>query len=376
MATDERIHTLDILRGFALLGMILVHFHQGMRIEVEGWQDLIGWFVYIFVEQKAWATFAFLFGVGFAILLRRLEAKQAAVVPIYLRRLAALAVFGIIAEVFFGFHILFSYACWGLALLVVRRWSTRALLVTAVLAVMVRPIAVESIAIWSWLQGAPFPANPTIALSKAVKLAEEQDQYLPLLVARWNALAAYPSWRALLPDMNLALFIVGMLAVRHGILDAPLKHARTIRLWMIGGALSWALAWTVSPFIPSVPIPGANYPIATVLGLVEDQWLCFFYIGAGVLLLARFPDWVSRLKPVGQAGRMALTNYLLQAAVLDILGSGYGFKLRLAPAAYVAATLALFSAEVVLSTMWLSRFRYGPFERLWRVITYWRGTSS
>src|SRR5262245_39516101 len=131
VGTVERLHALDILRGCALFGMILVHFHQNMRIEATRLEDLIGWAVFLLVEQKAWGTFAFLFGVGFAMLLMRLEARGVPVVTIYVRRMAALATFGVIAEVGFGFHILFSYACWGLPLLVVRRWSTRALLVTA-----------------------------------------------------------------------------------------------------------------------------------------------------------------------------------------------------------------------------------------------------
>src|SRR5512142_3298875 len=92
----ERLHALDILRGLALFGMILVHFHQKTRLEVTGIEDLIPWAVWVGLEQKAWGTFAFLFGVGFAILLRRLEARGAAVVPIYLRRMATLACFGII----------------------------------------------------------------------------------------------------------------------------------------------------------------------------------------------------------------------------------------------------------------------------------------
>ena len=131
MTTDDRLHTLDILRGLALFGMILVHFHQKMRLEVTGLEDLIGWGVWIFVEQKAWGIFAFLFGVGFAVLLRRLEARNAPVVPIYLRRLAGLALFGLIAQVGFGFHILLEYAAWGLVLLLIRHWSTPAVLATA-----------------------------------------------------------------------------------------------------------------------------------------------------------------------------------------------------------------------------------------------------
>ena len=122
----ERIVTLDILRGLALFFMILVHFHQFMRIETGGLEDLIGWIVYVGTEQKAWGTFAFLFGVGFAVLLRRLEARGVAPGPVFLRRLAVLALFGITAQLLFGFTILFAYATMAVWLLVVRRWSTRA----------------------------------------------------------------------------------------------------------------------------------------------------------------------------------------------------------------------------------------------------------
>src|SRR6476469_10545471 len=171
LAAAERIHALDILRGFALFGMILVHFHQKMRIDATGLEDLIGWGVYVLVEQKAWGTFAFLFGVGFAVLLRRLEARGAPVVPIYLRRLGTLAAFGIVAEVCFGFQILFSYAAWGLALLVIRRWSTPALLATAALAAAARPlIAALSLA-------SPWQAGLRPALRHAVDLAAQQSYY-------------------------------------------------------------------------------------------------------------------------------------------------------------------------------------------------------
>ena len=66
---DERLHALDVLRGLALIFMVLVHFHQLMRLESRGWQGLIGWAVWVGVEEKAWGTFALLFGAGFALLL-------------------------------------------------------------------------------------------------------------------------------------------------------------------------------------------------------------------------------------------------------------------------------------------------------------------
>src|SRR5262245_39626986 len=225
----ERLHALDILRGLALFGMILVHFHQNMRREVSGIEDLIPWGVWVLVEQKAWGTFAFLFGVGFAVLLRRLEARGEPVVAIYLRRLAALALFGVIAEVFFGFTILFGYAWWGMALLVIRRWSSRALIVTAVAAAAARPLIAEATALWAWWTSAPPAAPPAaIELARAVAAAAQKGGYAALVAARWAQFVGNlpHSWRALVPDNNLALFIVGLLAVRHGVLDQPLQHVR------------------------------------------------------------------------------------------------------------------------------------------------------
>jgi uncharacterized protein len=370
----ERLHALDILRGLALFGMILVHFHQKMRLEVAGLEDLIGWAIWVLIEQKAWGTFAFLFGVGFAVLLRRLEARGAAVVPIYLRRLAALACVGLIADIGFGFQILFAYACWGVALLVVRRWSTRTLLVAAVLAACARPLVAELTALHAWWIGIRVPPGTGAALQQAVEAATRQGSYAALLSARWALfIGTLPhTWRDLLPDANLALFIVGLLAVRHGVLDEPRRHVRLIAGWMAYGTLAWAASWLVLRRLPATTIPGGDWPVATGFGLIQDQWLCFGYIGAVVLLLAYRPGWTQRLASFGRAGRMALTNYMVQAALLDVLSSGYGLGLKLRPLVYAPAAVVLFALEAGLSGAWLARFRFGPLEWLWRSATYAR----
>jgi uncharacterized protein len=69
---------------------------------------------------------------------------------------------------------------------------------------------------------------------------------------------------------------------------------------------------------------------------------------------------------------MALTNYMVQAAVLDALASGYGFGLKLRPRVYVVAAVVLFATEARVSRAWLARYRFGPLEWLWRVFTYAR----
>jgi uncharacterized protein len=343
--------------------MIVVHWHQIIGVEATGWQDLIGWAVWVLVEQKSWGTFAFLFGVGFAVLLRRLEARGDPVLAIYLRRLLALALFGVIAEVGFGFNILFEYACWALVLLAVRKWSSSSLLALAALAACARPLVA-----W-WSGTTPWAADPAIA--EAEGAAVQGGDYLTLVSARWALFAARvpDTWPELLPEANLALFLLGLLAVRHGVVDDPKRHVRLIAGWMIYGALAWAVWWLLLRRLMDGPRLGA---LASGLGLVREQWLCFTYIGAVLLFLAHRPRWTARLALFGQAGRTALTNYLLQVAVVDVLASGYGLGLRLRPAAYVSAAVLQFLGQAVASRWWLARYRMGPLEWLWRVVTYWR----
>lgn len=361
---EGRIDSLDVLRGLAILGMIVVHWHQRIGLQVTGWEDALGWAVWVLVEQKSWGTFALLFGVGFAVLLRRLEARGEPVVPTYLRRLGALALFGVVAEVGFGFNVLVEYATWGLVLLAVRRWPSGALLGLAALAACARP------AVGWWTGTAPWvPAAP---LRDAVAAAEQGSDYLALVSARWELFLADripDTWPELVPDVNLTLFLLGLLALRHGVIEQPRRHLHLIISWMIYGALAWAAWWLVLRHLATGIRTSA---LAGGLGLVQEQWLCFTYGGAVLLLLAYRPVWTARLSLFGQAGRVALTNYLLQVAVVDLLASGYGQGLRLSPAGYVLGAAALFSAQALASRAWLLRYRLGPLEWLWRVLTYWR----
>ena len=99
--------------------------------------------------------------------------------------------------------------------------------------------------------------------------------------------------------------------------------------------------------------------------------LALFYM-ASLTLLAERPVWRGRLAPLANAGRMALTNYLLQSLVCTILFYGYGFGLygRIGAAGGIVLTAAIFLVQVALSTWWLGRFRFGPMEWLWRTLTY------
>jgi len=335
---NERLHALDVLRGFALIFMILVHFHQLMRLESKGWQGLIAWGIWVGVEEKAWGTFALLFGAGFALLMRRLEVRGARVVPILVRRLATLFAIAWLIESVIGFRILTTYALCGLLLLAMRRWSTRALIRMVVVTAMFPPIL-----------------NAVMGL---------------LLYFTHNTFPLLRTWWWLVPDESLPLLLVGFLAVRVGVVDNPLRHVRLIRGWMLFGLAAWALSWLVLYHVPRPPryLMGAFWAERTLIGLVKDQWLCFTYAGGVLLLLAKRPALIERMRHIGAAGRMAFTNYVLQAVTIWYLAKPLGIKWH--EATYVVAWIVFATAIVLFSNLWLAWFRYGPIEWLWRMATY------
>ena len=355
MSRSERIVTLDILRGLALFGMILVHFHQDMEKPAAGLEDIVGWIIWMGLETKAWATFAFLFGAGFAILMRRLEARGERVVPLYLRRMLGLAIFGFAVQALFGFQILIEYAIWGVPLLFVRNWPTRALLVLAV-------ACTTALSVYSIFS--PYSRGP---YWEPLKKAEAEGTYAEAVSARVTHMGwEYSQPRTLVPTSSFVLFLLGLLAVRHGLFDDPKSKKRIIVSAMIFGFASWALFWFVLEKIPN----------ARGFGIINDRWLAFTFIGGVMLLCAYRPQWKKRLSMFGTTGRMALTNYVLQAGIISWLASGYGLALKIRPYYELPATMLVFLVMVGFSTLWLSRFRYGPLERLWRAFTYFSWQSA
>jgi uncharacterized protein len=362
---STRLTSLDLLRGCALAGMIVVHFHIHTIESLAGLNDIIRTLVWRLVEEKSHGTFALLFGAGFALMMRNAEARGAPFVRIYLRRLAALAGFGFIAHAGFGFNVLIGYAVWGVPLLFIRRWSTRSLIALAI-------ASAGSVALYAALralywyvtlgpEGVEAAGRALVAtglrVNEALDGAEAGTSYTALLAARLDHMAwFYRQAFAIMPGATLTLFITGMLFLRHGLFERPLEHVRVIVGMMIFGLLSW-----LAEVFLDVPF----------LGLIRGQWLTFTYVGGALLLLARRPVWQQRLFAVGQAGRMALTNYLAQIAVVDLLFSGYAVGLPPIHAALgLVLAMTLFAALAAFSVWWLRRFRYGPAEWLWRALTY------
>ena len=139
---NERIQVLDVFRGIAILGMIISHLADRADQTQPGWwlNKLVQDWVAYFIDNRFYTLFAILFGAGFAIQLMRAKSRGENFIPRFLRRMFALACFGFIIEVGFGYPILYSYAICGLLLLLIRNWSIKTLFTLFLICVMLIPL--------------------------------------------------------------------------------------------------------------------------------------------------------------------------------------------------------------------------------------------
>jgi uncharacterized protein len=397
LANGDRLEVLDVLRGIALLGMFIVHFcdYAGLWDVPEGqepalWMRLEQWFL----DGRFFTMFAMLFGIGFAVQLARADARGENLVPRYMRRLAALAVFGFISEGIFGYNVLFGYAVWGFAFLPIRRWSTRSLFILLLICSAFRPL-------WNLSRMAIAESTGTVAEHVAEQQAKgarfqrartehaeasksprwstvviDRLRFMPRFQWQWN-------WN---PSLSFTLMLAGLIAYRLGIFEDPARRRKTILLWMLVGAASFVISTWVLPLGGAAPTPLsvlAKSPtptrdmaisIARTNGfqLFRDSWLAFVYIGGLLLLVAHNRAWLTRLAPFAWTGRMALTNYMTQVMFLDVAFSNWAFGLKVTPPWILVWAFGLFTVQALFARWWLSRFEYGPLEWIWRSVTYWR----
>ncbi len=379
-----RVQLIDTLRAMALFGVILMNivsmvmFFQADAIMARaGIADMVtGVTDLVFLQGKARACFAFLFGVGFGVMLLRAQAAGRAFNGFYWRRMGVLFVFGAINQLFlFWGDILMIYALVGATLPTFRHFSNRALLCTALVLVLGIPVLQG---LWEISLGAPVPpitdaetevwaASATQVFHHAPYGVQIVQANLQTLVHRWGN---DPVHMGVYVIGVLGLFLLGMWVARRGILfDVP-AHRLLLRqvVWValpVGFLLSLLNASINLGWQPAQPMAGVV--TASYAGLAV---MSMGYVALFALLLDRRGQGVKRvLAPVG---RMALTNYLASGAIGALVYHGYGLGLmgKLSMAQMNLLALAVFALLVVFSHAWLRFFRQGPLEWLWRVCTY------
>ena len=401
---SERVVLLDVLRGFALCGVFvsnsftwfsgrnLLPREQAQALAAPLLEVVVTSLYQFFVNQKFVTLFSFLFGLGFSIQLRALSAGAASIVPLYSRRLLVLLGIGLthLFGIWMG-DVLSTYALVGFVLLLFRQRSDRTVLIWVVVLVVVVPLLVPLIQHYG-----PILLHGAQAAAEQAKAAEE---YAAQMRAQF---LAGPSERFLLDgaEGERALLLRGHAAqVPPPALDD--RHPRPLPAGPAGGAAPADAGRGAQPRLaPPAARLGAGAGRAgqwrgvvvqrlRLAGLVDpakDAWMVIRplqelgYLGLAAVYVAAFAllfqreRWRRRMLVLAPVGRMALTNYLMQSVVSLCLYDGWGLGLmgKLPPSRCVALTLAVFALQIPFSHWWLSRFRFGPAEWLWRSLTYGR----
>jgi uncharacterized protein len=388
----DRIDLLDALRGFALLGILFANIQdwsgwlaltEEERISIAGdvaAQSYRG-IMTALVEGKFYTIFSFLFGLGFALQLSRLEQRGAPGAAIYRRRLLVLLAIGIVHLVLvWEGDILTLYALLGLLLPFLRRWSDRSLLIAAAVLILLPlpgfalvhavdldpDLRLKELGYWIWDR-----LGGDTEQEKMWRAREDWGSFLTWTLSGWpfRLGGLIESWR--IPKV-LAIMMLGLWAGRRLVAGDLLTDRRRLkRIAVIGFA---------------VGLP-ANIAYAAIGGLEQDDVSSGFAASAayavGVVPLGlAYAASFALLWPRGQRllailaapGRMALTNYLSHSLLCIALfyGVGFGLFATLTPIGICAIALAIFALQILWSHLWLRRFDQGPMEAVWRRLTYRR----
>ncbi|HEX5694556.1 MAG TPA: DUF418 domain-containing protein [Arenimonas sp.] len=440
----ERIQAMDVLRGFALLGILLMNIEgmvgplnasiTGLDPSLTGADRTVDAIILLLVQGKFYTIFSLLFGMGFAMMLARAREASRPFGWVYLRRSLALLAIGLLHAVFvWSGDILTTYSVVALILLFMvlmhgasmGRWALAG--VAASLAIIAAAFAVGEplaslwvVLLWILMGLARLPrqgllayailllaamplmmfllggmgslmlANPETAASWNEEMGGQGEEFARVLAAQREAFAsgsfAEASMRrwldlkqmlAYLPIWGwqiLGLFLLGAWLLRKGVISNPAGHAGLLRglRWL---ALPLGLAATGLAFVlaPTIDVGRMDFASGSAQGL---------QMAGGVLQSLGYIAWLLRAleTPGGQrvlgllapAGRMALTNYLLQSLVATFIffGYGLGYFEQLPRAWQPVYVFVFFALQVALSHWWMARFRFGPAEWAWRAATY------
>ena len=359
----------DQLRGFALLGIIVVNMPFLAVSNVGIWEmqlsnlsdKVVAFLIVALAQGKFYLLFAFLFGYSLTLILKSHSTNS---IKMYLRRLVGLALLGAgHAYLFFIGDILMSYALLGLVLLLFIGRSMRTVLFASVFSyliglVLLTLVFFETLGTESSAGG--FISNPD-ALDKALT-----GSFLDSVVGRANAIP-----EALLVQLfinwfpAMSMFLLGLAAGRIGLLSDPTKNKTLWRKCVIVGVFVGLPAGIASAWLALVPEdPNGVYGIAgVVVGFALAPALSAGYVGAIALLSHR--RFMSYTEP---AGRMSLTGYLGESILLAAIFCGWGLGLfgllSLTQALIVA--LSVWIALEIFAKLWLRNFAYGPFEWILR----------
>lgn len=383
---------IDSIRALALLGVIVMNVGaMEMRFAADQVMARAGPADFSFMaidlallQGKARSAFAFLFGLGFALMMARAVERGRDFTAIYVRRMIGLFAFGLVnqALLFWG-DILCLYATLGLLLLLFRNRSDGFVLRLGLLLVLAPPLI---IGLAEAMLGHPLPSlvSPDGKLEAARGLAAVTSanyfDFVRFSFSQAVERRLTDTAHMIIYDLGvLGLFLLGLWTARRGIVfDIPRHRSLLRRLAIVCIPVGLALSVISASRLAGFNAEGLLYGLVTAAS-IGLPLTAFGYLAGLALLFSRGFGWLQAL--LAPAGRMALTNYLLSGAIGCWFFYGYGLgKLgSLGLAEINLFALLIFAGLLAFSHAWLSRFALGPCEWIWRSLSYggpWRAKPA
>ncbi len=390
-AVSERIYSLDVLRGFAVLGILLMNIQSFSMVDPTYFNpsvfgDLTGinyavWLgSHLLADMKFITIFSLLFGAGIVLLCERVEQRGGKPANIHYRRILWLLLFGLIHAyllwhgdilVWYSFSALIAYLFWRLRPEWLIFWSLLLLLIGTgiyliaqlTLSYWPQEVIAGNASYWS-----P-PEEVILHRLEAFRgdwIGQLKERIPTSLVLHTFVYMIFGVWRI------LGVMLAGMALFKWGILSARQSN-RFYLIAMMGGIIIGLPLIGYGAHQHFVHDWSVKYSLYG--GSLYNYWGSLLVATAylsGIMIICR-NEWLRGLqRRLSAVGRMAFSNYILQTLICTTLFYGHGFGLfgNIPRWGQLLITTGVWAVLVLFSNMWLARFRIGPLEWLWRTMTY------
>lgn len=390
---NQRIEILDILRGFALMGIIFnnmlyfsgysfMPFNEMEQICHFHLNEKIYYVIDVLVTAKFYTLFSILFAVGFYIQFDKNKNDLSLFLRTYRRRIFILFLIGLLHSLIWYGDILLTYSIVAFILILFRKVRSRNLILWSIF-FMLFPLIID-LAILPF-SSTPNPVSPedntTIAHVHYPDMTAEtvfntfqngtatELFFLNIHNIIWKYIGYIPSGRFF---TIIGIFLLGYYLASIGFFTKKTKTTYLLISSLLIGLLATISAKLIggnSYQFPST-LPNILYKLLVLLG---QLFMCIFYT-ASIMKISQTSIGKRILKYFISVGRMALSNYLIQTILMILIFYNFGFnyfgKIGLIPVTGIAVIILVL--QIIVSNIWLRYYRYGPFEWIWRSLTYKR----
>ena len=386
--SNNRIHSIDLLRGFAILGILIMNITNFSQVNIaymnptigaglEGYNQYFHAFNYIFADTRFMSIFSILFGAGVVLFTRNAEIKGKRAGVLHFKRMFWLLLFGFVHAYFiWSGDILVAYAICGCFIFFLRKKSIRTLLVMSTLLFII-PLTFNLMTYYGMTSDelestfAFFHPNPE---QIATEIKTMQGSFNEQMTIRLKNAIEFQTFVFLIETFwrTTAMMLLGMILFRKGVLsaDKSIKYYKKmvlvgfvpgLILSIIGLNQAYDFEWS-GAYVMNI---GANYK------LVSGVFMAIGYIGLVMWFFKKgiFKNLQSRLQATG---RMAFTNYIGMSLICTLIfnGHGLGFFGIFDRLQQFLVVISIWVLILILSPLVLKKYKFGPLEWMWRKLTY------